>query len=453
MTKSTVTRRHFRYNKFFLAIEILHKDGWGSLWFQIKQVLKQTFLFCGRVDKIAEEELKDGKTRLMMVVPSMEMGGAERCASILLEHLDRTRIKPELVTIFDRKAFYAIPGDIKTYVLENQKSINPPPSSFTLPHELQGFANDLAWLEITAFKLSEIIIKRQPTIVLAQDYYSSFIVLLAKKYISPGTKLIVSAHNSVSGLFSTDKYGELYTFLVQPLFNKADYVITVSRGVSQELKTDFGLLPEKIITLYNPLDLTEALNLAEEKIERPWFTEDVPVILFVGRLASYKGLNYLLKACSIVNKSTRVRCVLIGKGDEMENLKQLAENLGIAEDVVFLGRQQNPFKFMQKAAIFVLPSLTEGLPYVLVEALACGCPIIATDSPGGGPAEILKNGEYGLLIPPGDEKALSDAILRLLRDDELRNRFSGTAIERAKDFDLDKTVKAYEDIILGNQIK
>ncbi|MBI5099770.1 MAG: glycosyltransferase [Nitrospirae bacterium] len=441
-------------NRFSLAIEILRNEGWSSLWRQVNSALKQTFRIYKNVDKISEEELKDVRTRFMMVIPTMEMGGAERCASILLKHLNRRDLRPELVAIFDRKAFYPIPDDIKAYVLENHRPLKPPPSSLILPHELHGFMNDLAWLEMTALKLANVIAKRQPSVILAQDYFASIIALLANRYIHSSIKLIVSTHNSPARLFSTDRKGELYSWLVQTLFNEADNVIAVSNGVVQELITAFKLQPEKIMVFHNPIDLLQIRKNAEEDVsEHPCLSEDVPVILFVGRLASYKGLNYLLKACSIVNKSIKLRCVLIGEGEEKENLQQLAKELGIAADVVFLGKQQNPFKFMRRAAIFVLPSLTEGLPYVLVEALACGCPIIATDSPGGGPAEILKNGKYGLLVPPGDEKALTEAIIRLLQDDGLRNRFSGTALERAKDFDLDKTVKAYEDIILGNQIK
>ncbi|MEW6001944.1 MAG: glycosyltransferase, partial [Nitrospirota bacterium] len=102
-------------------------------------------------------------------------------------------------------------------------------------------------------------------------------------------------------------------------------------------------------------------------------------------------------------------------------------------------------------SVFVLPSLFEGLPYVLREALACGCPVIATDCQGGGPAEILEQGKCGQLVPPRNEKALSEAILRLLRDSELRERLSQSGLERAKDFDSGLVLKEYEDIILGDQ--
>lgn len=436
--------------KIFSATDILRKEGWGSLWFQIKLALKQALRSYEKVEEITEEELKDGRTRLMVVIPTMEMGGAERCASVLLNRLNRTKIKTELVTIFDRKAFYPTPGDVNTYILEKLRPVKSPASSFALPSHLQRFAGDLAYLEMTASRLVHVIIRRRPSIILAQDFYASFITLLAKNQIPKTTKILVSTHSSFpSGLFSTDNSGGLYAFLLRTLFNDADRVIVVSKNAAKELEASFDVQSEKIITLYNPLDLTEALHLAEEKIEHPWFNDDIPLLLFVGRLASYKGLHHLFKAISKVRGTVKLRCVLIGEGEEKNNLRKMTEEFGITEDVLFLGKQQNPFKFMKKAAIFVLPSLTEGLPYVLVEALACGCPVIATDSPGGGPAEILKNGEYGLLIPPGDEEALSEAIIRLLQDNGLRNRFAGTAVERAKDFDLDKTVKAYEDIILA----
>ncbi|RJQ18407.1 MAG: glycosyltransferase [Nitrospiraceae bacterium] len=406
-------------------------------------------LFLKGLKEHTADNHEDNKTRVMMVIPTMGMGGAERCMSVLLNNVNRSVFRPELVTIFDKAAFYRVPEDVNMYVLETQPRPSIPDSCLLLPADLQGFDDNYKWLRMTAFRLAKIIRDRRPSTIMAQDYFASFIVLLAKEYVPRNIRLIISAHNSPSGLFATASAGELYTFFTKRLFNEADHIISVSEGVTGELQTDFGTESEKIMTLHNPVDLVQIQSMAEEKITgHAWFDDDIPVALFVGGLAPRKGLVYFLKALSIIKKSVKLRCVLIGEGEEKEKLQQLAGELGITEDVVFSGRQQNPFKFMKRSTMFVLPSLTEGLPYVLVEALACGCSIIATDSPGGGPSEILKNGECGLLVPPADEKALAEAMLKLLHDNELRQKLSGLALQRAGDFGLESSMKAYENLFL-----
>ena len=442
------TRRRLLYSNMISALDLLSGLGRDRLWIQIKQILKRIF---HKIDGITEAEMADNRTRLMVVIPSMELGGTERCTSLLLEHLNRALIKPELVTIFEREAFYPIPEDIRIYCLEKLKSSVLLSYSLSLENQLQRYINVYAWMEMTAFKLARVIQKRQPSVIWAEDYYSSVIVLLARRHIPPAIKVIVSVRCFLSGMLSLDKHGELIAFLTRKLFNNADRVITNDETISQDLVENFNARPEKIVALFNIFNFEQVQKLSAEAVtEHIWFDEDIPIVLFVGRLSNVKGLVYLLSAVFLIKKSARLRCVLIGEGEEKETLHQMAQHLGVADDMLFLGRQQNPFKFMRKATLLVLPSRCEGLPNVLIEALACSCPVIATDCPGGGPAEILKDGEYGLLVPPMNIKALSDAILRLLQDHELREKFSTRGPERARDFDLGLSLKAYEDIILSD---
>ncbi|MEW6002593.1 MAG: glycosyltransferase, partial [Nitrospirota bacterium] len=392
------SRRRLWYDQMISTVQIILNESRENLFTGVRQRLKQILysFFPARIDETSEEDLLDGRKRLMIVVPTMEMGGAERCTAILLEHVNRTLIKPEVVTIFDRKRFYPIPRDIKVYVLEKQPSLLKPPLNLSLPDHLHRYMKDLAWMEMTALKLAMVIQKRRASVVLAQDYYASIISLLAKKHLPPSIKYIVSAHSDPTGLFSIDKKDELKSFLVRRLFNHADCILAVSDSIAQELKRTFATGSEKILYIQNPLNLAQVKNLAEEEVkEHPWFVEDIPIILYVGRLAPYKGLDYLLRAISMARKSIKLRCVIIGEGGERKKLQKLVRQMGILKDVLFLRKQQNPFKFMRRSSVFVLPSLFEGLPYVLREALACGCPVIATDCQGGGPAEILEQGKCG----------------------------------------------------------
>lgn len=152
--------------------------------------------------------------------------------------------------------------------------------------------------------------------------------------------------------------------MVRTTFNNAESIIAVSNTVARELTDNFGIKSEKIAVLYNPIDITLIQKKANEPISKTvWFDEDVPIILYVGRLVFYKGLHYLLKAISIVKKSKRVRCIIIGDGDDKITLQRLALDLGISAEVAFLGKTENPFKFMKRADIFVLPSFTEGFQW------------------------------------------------------------------------------------------
>lgn len=434
------------YKRILLAFNILFTKGFKSLWTEVRKFLNKSLDSYQEIENI-EEEIYDSKKKLMILVHTMEMGGVEKITSLLLKYIDKTSMKIELVMIFDKERFYEIPEDVKIYILErcpNQKYYS---SNIALPRQLKQFSSDFIFLEMTALKLSYLIQKRKPSIVLAQDYYASIIASLTKKYLSSSVKLILSGHNDPNGLLATDKKGKLYEFLIRSLFNKVEAILTISNSLVKRL-IDFGINHEKIKVLYNPVDIINIQKKAEDTVyESSWFYEDIPIILYVGRLASYKGLEFLLKAMSIVKKNRKIRCVIIGEGESRLDLQRFATDLNISDHVQFLGKVENPFKFMKRATIFCLPSFTEGFPNVLIESMACGCPIIATDSAGGGVAELLENGKYGLLVPTKDESALAEGILKLLNNDELRNQYIKLGQIRAMDFDIKKTIRAYEELI------
>jgi glycosyltransferase involved in cell wall biosynthesis len=139
--------------------------------------------------------------------------------------------------------------------------------------------------------------------------------------------------------------------------------------------------------------------------------------------------------------------VLIGEGEEAESLTSLARELGVHTDVEFLGFQHNPYKYMARADVFALPSLWEGFGRVLVEAMACGVPVIATRCPSG-PEEIVCDGASGLLVPPGDADALADAVLRVLTRPDLAHRLAQAGRRRAEDFRAETAVALYQQLFL-----
>ena len=169
------------------------------------------------------------------------------------------------------------------------------------------------------------------------------------------------------------------------------------------------------------------------------------MIVNIGRLSGQKGHTWLLEAFSIVRKQVPSKLIIIGDGEDSQKLKNLARDLNIEKDVFFKGYQKNPYKYLSRAAIFVNSSLYEGFGCVIIEAMACGIPVVSTACPHG-PAEIIKDNENGSLVAIADQKAMAAAIIKLLENREMRIKFSLEGKKRAGDFSADKIVREYENV-------
>ena len=139
------------------------------------------------------------------------------------------------------------------------------------------------------------------------------------------------------------------------------------------------------------------------------------------------------------------RLLILGEGSQREALLSLARQLRVADDIALPGFVANPFAYLGRAAVFALSSAWEGLPTVIIEALACGCPVVSTDCPSG-PAELLERGAYGSLVPVGDDTALAQAILATLDTPPHRDRL----LDRARQFSVDRAVEQYLSVLLGD---
>ena len=200
-----------------------------------------------------------------------------------------------------------------------------------------------------------------------------------------------------------------------------------------------------VLTVYNPIVSADILRKAEAPSGHAWLDgPDRPVILAAGRLEENKGFRPpLLPAFAMLLTRRRARLIVLGKGSQLSALLSQAEELGIREHVDFPGFVANPYSFMARADLFVLSSRVEGLPTVLVEAMACGCPVVSTDCPFG-PAEVLEGGRLGELVPVGDARALADAMDRALNTSP-----SGDLLRaRAGFFGVDRAVDRYEALLL-----
>jgi len=194
--------------------------------------------------------------------------------------------------------------------------------------------------------------------------------------------------------------------------------------------------------IYNPVVTPSLKSLATAPVDHPWIgTNQPPLVLAVGRLTAQKDYPTLLRAFAKVRSRRNCRLIILGEGELRDSLEALTSQLGIADSVQLPGFADNPFAWMSKASLFVLSSAWEGLPNVLIQAMACGTPVVSTDCPSG-PAEILENGKWGRLVPVGDEVALAEAMDRALED----KVFPDVAV-RATYFSLDSALNEYYSAI------
>ena len=224
----------------------------------------------------------------------------------------------------------------------------------------------------------------------------------------------------------------------------ADSVVGVSHGVSTEFAKIAGLKDSQPQVIYNPVVSQYIEHSSREPANHAWVDRpELPVILAIGKLIKRKNFSLLLAAFARLLAHRPARLLVLGDGRMKPRLLALTKRLGIEECVDFPGFKENPFAFLAKADLFVLSSTHEALPTVLIEAMACGCPVVSTDCPFG-PREILEEGRFGPLVPVGDSEALAAAMVRVLDAPPSRNLLR----ERAALFSIDRAVDRYEALLL-----
>jgi len=333
--------------------------------------------------------------RLSFFIPHLHGGGAERVTVSLIKGLVVRGFAVDLVLVNRGEGAYQkeIPQECRIVDLGARRA-------------LTSISPFIRYLK-----------RERPEVLITALTHVNVAALVARALSRVQVPLIVTEHNTFSASHPYAERQSTARFLpplMRWLYPKADFIVGVSQGVVEDLKKVLRFDSEKFRVIYNPIVDDGLLKKAEEPLDHPWFREgEPPLILAAGRLHISKDFPTLLRAFALVRKQIPARLVILGEGEERKELEDLARKLGIREDLDLPGFVENPYKYMKRATVFVLSSQWEGLPTVLVEAMACGCPVVATDCPSG-PAEILENGKWGRLVPPGDPEALAKAILDTL---------------------------------------
>lgn len=300
--------------------------------------------------------------------------------------------------------------------------------------------------------LVDYLKRERPDAMLAAEPHYNTMAVLACRVAGVPTRVVLSERIQPS--MRERRYGPwrhpyLKEFL-RKTYLSADAIVAVSDGVADDLAMCSGISRGRIATIYNPIVGPDITTLAEEPLNEPYFGQGTPpVILAVGRLDPQKDYPTLIRAFARLRQNREARLVILGAEHRLrplyrQELIDLAADLGVACDLILPGYVDNPFAYMARAQVFVLSSTHEGLPGVLIQALACGCPAVSTDCPSG-PREILEDGRYGALVPVGDDAAMAAAIEQTL---EKPIQFE-VLKKRADLFSVDRAIDSYIRLLLG----
>ncbi len=389
------------------------------------------------------------KKRILFVISTLDTGGAQRVVSNITMHMPE---EWEIDILLNNAEAISYPyrGNIISLGMKPQKAL-------TIAYQIKVFVLRTWHL----YKLKRT--GKYAACISFLDSANFANIMSGNKYC----KTIVSVHSNLS---MSVKISLKYKYIVKPLvislYNKADKVVAVSKGVEGDLKENFRIRKENLATIYNGYDVDSIMRYANEKVleEQELFKGKVTIIT-MGRLDNSKGQWNLIKAFAKIHEEfPETQLLLLGEGELFEILNEMAEKLGISDCVVFKGFVDNPFKYIKHSQLFVFPSIYEGFPNALVEAMACGAPVIAADCESG-VREILapdtpikkkntrdiEEAEYGIIVPVGSDnigkmvwnnqdELLVNAMEKILRDEDYRTKYCKKSVVRAKELSIEKAV-------------
>jgi len=362
------------------------------------------------------------KIKVLFVLDCLELGGAQRAVVNILNHLSPEKFQCSLAVVK------------KTGPL--QKNI---PKQVYL-HDMKASSAKFA-----VFRLRRVIKKVRPDVVFSTLTYINELVYLVNKFLlSPPPVIMRSA--VVESLNLKDE-SFIIRYLLGRAYGSAARTVVLTRAMKSDFITNFNLREEKIEVLPNMIDTEYIAEKADEPLTDKIILDRKaePLIITVGRLTRQKGQDILLKAFAEYRaRNNKGFLILIGTGPLEDELKDSANRLGINRDIWFAGIKENPYKYIKEADIFVLPSLWEGFPNVVLEAMACGVPVVSTSC--SGPSEIITSGMDGVLVPLKNPEEMANAIISVLSDNGYRKNLASSGLRRAKEFDAKIIARKYEEL-------
>ena len=374
--------------------------------------------------------------RVLFSIGSMGGGGSERQLIGILRYLDRSSFCPMLYTTYRQgELLEEVPDDVPVFSFADRFEF----PSWNYPGRL---------FRMQTRHLAEVIRSERIDTVYARTYLMAMVAFPAAKRTKTPWVTVEVADPKQALEDNTARFLRVKKWMLGRAYRHADRVIANSEGVRAGLLDYYGLPAESVTTVHNFLDIDRIERLRREP--GPELEPDRFHVVCAGRLQAQKGYHYLLQSADeLVNRRGRGTLMLwiLGQGPLEAELSQFAKSRGIEDQVRFEGFVPNPCSYLAKASLFCLPSLYEGMPNSLIEAMACRVPVLSTDCPSG-PGEILEGGKLGRLVPMKDPGALADAI-----EDAMDNYADWQAIVPAarerieRDFSPESGIARLEEIL------
>lgn len=347
--------------------------------------------------KKQEEAIHSMNRHIAFFLPSLGGGGAEKAML-------------KLANIFAKNGFRV------DLVLAHAKG----PYLNQVPSEIQVVDLHVSRVAWALLPLTRYIRQHRPYALISALSHANIIAILAAKLSRAPIKVLVSERTTLSQSlrYPVNLREKYIPFIMKLFYPLADQVIAVSEGGANDLSRILHIPRSRIKVIYNPTITDDLFEQANQEVDHPWFkSRQYPIVLAVGRLTEAKDYPTLIRAFYRVRQEVESKLVILGEGEKRTELMHFIQEMGLVQDVDIVGFVQNPYPYMKQCSVFVLSSKFEGLPNALIEALACGAKIVATDCPSG-PREILRNGQYGALVKVGDEQAMAAQILKKLLEKE-----------------------------------
>jgi len=353
--------------------------------------------------------MDDGRPLLAFFIPDLSVGGAEQVAITIANGLVTRGYDIDL--LLSRAS-----GELRSELSEQVSIVELPPSKTPVV----GVAAHLPFL-------AAYLNRRKPAALFPHLEHPSIVSLAINRFLDADTAVIPTQHSAFGHDVEATPKDQIVRRIVPRLYPASDQIVSVSEGVADSLVDRTPVDRSDISVLHNPVDVEQIRDRARQPVEHEWVeNDDRDVVLFVGRHARQKNLDGWVRAFEkVVNRNANARAIIAGKGPCRAQVQATVERLGLSDVVSLPGFVDNPYRYMTKSDVFLLSSRYEGLPTVLIECLAVGCPIVSTDCPSG-PREILSDGEHGTLVPIDDTNGLANAVCDTLADppdpDRLRSR-------------------------------
>ncbi|WP_339606484.1 glycosyltransferase [uncultured Roseivirga sp.] len=364
------------------------------------------------------------RLKILFVRPTLGYGGADRVTVNLLQAFDREKFQCDLALMRAEGEFIdQIPKDVQLFDLKCS-SLWP------------------MWKP-----LKRLIVEGDYDVVYSTCGGASMPMMLAAWLSGYKGITVVSERNILFPPKKSKAKRRLMIFIKAFLYKKATWVTAVSKGVAIECKDILGVPSSRIRVVHNPIVNKTLLDGARKKVDHPFFNQFDQIILAVGRFEWQKDYDTLLKAfqkVTLVNNN--VGLFILGKGPLENHYRAMVSEMQLDDKVCFAGFDKNPFKYMATANIYVLSSRHEGMPGTLVQALACGAACVSTDCPTG-PNELIIDGENGYLVDVKDDTAMSERILSVLENHDLRSKFSIAAPKAVQSYTEENGVQSYFDFL------